>query len=144
MAARGHDSDGCRRPASSRASSGPRAIVLTPLPVHLDLRRCSGRHSTGLYALGRQNLSSQTEVSATLGYAGSYSVVNQAQGTFTSLSAVGQVVSQGQVLYRVSDTPVVLLYGATPAYRSLSEGMTGADVEELNADLVAGSWPAQN
>ena len=93
--------------------------------------------STGLYALGRQNLSSQTEVSATLGYAGSYSVVNQAQGTFTSLSAVGQVVSQGQVLYRVSDTPVVLLYGATPAYRSLSEGMTGADVEELNADLVA-------
>jgi hypothetical protein len=37
---------------------------------------------------------------------------------------------------------VVLLYGTTPAYRSLSEGaspsdVTGTDVAELNADLVA-------
>jgi hypothetical protein len=41
----------------------------------------------------------------------------------------------------VSGQPVVLLYGSTPAYRSLSEGtwasdVTGPDVEELNADLV--------
>ena len=93
--------------------------------------------STSTMAVTRQDLSSQTQVSATLGYAGSYSVVNQAQGTVTSLPAVGQVVSQGQVLYQVNGAPVVLLYGATPAYRSLSEDMTGADVEELNADLVA-------
>ena len=53
-------------------------------------------------------------MSATLGYAGSYSVVNQAPGTVTSLPAVGQVVSQGQVLYQVSGAPVVLLYGSTP------------------------------
>ena len=33
--------------------------------------------------------------------------------------------------------PVVLLYGGVPAYRALSEGMTGADVRELNANLVA-------
>jgi HlyD family secretion protein len=92
---------------------------------------------TSLQTVTRQDLSSQTEVSATLGYAGSYSVVNQAQGTVTSLPAVGQVVSQGQVLYAVSGTPVVLLYGSTPAYRALSEDVTGADVEELNADLVA-------
>jgi hypothetical protein len=46
-------------------------------------------------------------VPATLGYAGSYPVVDQAQGTVTSLRAVGQVVSQGQVLYRVSGAPVV-------------------------------------
>jgi hypothetical protein len=47
------------------------------------------------------------------------------------------VVSQGQVLYRVDDSPVVLLYGSTPAYRTLSAGASGADVAELNADLVA-------
>jgi hypothetical protein len=90
----------------------------------------------------RQDLTSQTQVAATLGYAGSYSAVNQAQGTITSLSSVGQIVAQGQVLYGVSGNPVVLLYGSTPAYRSLSEGasasdVTGADVQELNADLVA-------
>jgi peptidoglycan hydrolase-like protein with peptidoglycan-binding domain len=41
------------------------------------------------------------------------------------------------VLYRVDDSPVVLLYGSTPAYRTLSVGATGADVAQLNADLVA-------
>jgi hypothetical protein len=51
-------------------------------------------------------------------------------------------VSEGQVLYDVNGSPVVLLYGTTPAYRALSEGATdsatsGADVENLNYDLVA-------
>jgi hypothetical protein len=91
---------------------------------------------TSLYTVTRQNLSSQTQVSATLGYAASYSVVNQAQGTVTAVPTVGQVVSQGQVLYQVSGAPVVLLYGSTPAYRTLSLGLTGADVAELNTDLV--------
>ena len=75
-----------------------------------------------LHTVARQDLSSQTQVSATLGYAGSYSVVNQAQGTVTSLPAVGQVVTQGQVLYQVSGAPVVLLYGSTPAYRGAVGG----------------------
>jgi hypothetical protein len=92
---------------------------------------------TGLQPVTRQDLSSQTQVAATLGYAGSYSVVNQGQGTITSLPSEGQVVSQGQVLYQVNDAPVVLLYGTTPAYRALSEDMTGVDVAELNTDLVA-------
>jgi hypothetical protein len=97
---------------------------------------------TSLYTVTRQDLSSQTQVPATLGYAGSYSVVNQAQGTLTALPAVGQVVSQGHVLYQVSGAPVVLLYGSTPAYRTLSPGLTGPDVAELNYDLVAlGEYP---
>jgi hypothetical protein len=96
---------------------------------------------TGLQPVTRRDLSSQTQVSATLSYAASYSVVNQAQGTLTSLPTVGQVISQGRALYRVNGAPVVLLYGSTPAYRSLSEGaswsdVTGSDVAELNADLV--------
>ena len=66
-----------------------------------------------------------------------YSVITQTAGTATWLPAVGQVVEQGQVIYRVDDNPVVLLYGATPAYRTVSAGMTGADVTALNADLVA-------
>jgi hypothetical protein len=92
---------------------------------------------TGLYGVLRRDLSSQTQLSATLGYAGSYSVVNQAPGTVTALPAVGQVVTQGHVLYQVSGVPVVLLHGSTPAYRSLLEGVKGADVAQLNADLVA-------
>jgi peptidoglycan hydrolase-like protein with peptidoglycan-binding domain len=66
-----------------------------------------------------------------------YSVINQARGTYTKLPAVGRVIVQGHLLYRVNDRPVVLLHGSTPAYRTLSAGATGPDVAELNADLVA-------
>ncbi len=93
--------------------------------------------STSLATVTRQDLSSQTQVPATLGYAGDFSVVNQAQGIVTAVPVAGQVVTQGQALYQVNGAPVVLLYGATPAYRTLSEGMTGTDVTELNTDLVA-------
>ena len=46
------------------------------------------------------------------------------------------MISQGQVLYRVDDSPVVLLYGSTPAYRTMSAGVAGADVAQLNSDLI--------
>lgn len=94
-------------------------------------------YPTSLATVVRRSLASQTQVDATLGYAGSYAVVNQAQGTITSLPALGQVINQGQVLYEVNSSPVVLLYGATPAYRNLAEDISGPDVQELNADLVA-------
>ena len=55
-----------------------------------------------------------------------YSVVNQARGTYTKLPAAGKVIRQGHVLYRVDDRPVVLLYGSTPAYRTLSAGASRA------------------
>jgi hypothetical protein len=85
----------------------------------------------------RQNLSSTTPVSATLGYAGSYTVTGTGSGTLTWLPSPGQVVSQGQVLYQVDNgSSVVLLYGTVPAWRTLDEGVTGADVSQLNHDLV--------
>ena len=102
-----------------------------------------GGASPVLGTVTQGTLTSQTAVGATLGYAGSYSVINQAQGTYTAVPAAGRVAGQGQVLYRVDGAPVVLLYGRVPAYRSLSAGMTGADVRQLNRDLVTlgyASW----
>lgn len=114
--------------------------------------------ATSLQTVTQGPLTSQTQVDATLGYAGSFTVLNlsasdaqasspasesgssapsQGAGTVTALPAVGQVVSQGESLFSISLSPVVLLYGATPASRDLSEGMSGPDVTELNADLVA-------
>jgi hypothetical protein len=72
-----------------------------------------------------------------------YSVINQAQGTYTELPGLGRVISPGHVLYRVNDRPVVLLRGSTPAYRTLSAGVSGPDVAELNADLVARGYATQ-
>jgi len=102
-----------------------------------------GGASPVLGTVTQGTLTSQTAVSATLGYAGSYSVINQAQGTYTAVPAAGRVAGQGQVLYRVDGAPVVLLYGRVPAYRSLSAGMTGADVRQLNRDLVTLGYATQ-
>jgi hypothetical protein len=85
----------------------------------------------------RANLSVQTPVSGTLGYAGSYTLDGQGGGTLTWLPSVGHVIRQGRVLYMTDLTdPVVLLYGSVPDWRALDEGVTGADVTQLNHDLV--------
>jgi Putative peptidoglycan binding domain len=111
-------------------------------------------YRTGTAAVRRGTLTEQTQQNGTLGNAGSYTVVvpsspgsgppspgsgsgsGSGPGTYTWLPVVGQIIRPGHVLYRVSGTPVVLLYGRSPAYQSLWEGMTGQDVRQLNADLV--------
>jgi hypothetical protein len=65
-----------------------------------------------------------------------YAVINRARGIYTKLPDAGDTVECGDVLYRVNNHPVLLLCGRTPAYRSLSEGDSGPDVTELNANLV--------
>jgi hypothetical protein len=107
-------------------------------------------YATSTQLVTRGPLTEQTQEDGTLGDAGSYTVVvpgsssgsggsassGSGAGTFTWLPSPGQTIRQGQQIYQVSGTPVVLLYGSVPAYRDLSEGMTGADVTELNTDLV--------
>lgn len=110
-------------------------------------------YKTGTAAVRRGTLTEQAQQNGTLGNAGSYTVVfpsspesgpppgsgsgsGSGSGTYTWLPTAGQTIRQGHVLYRVSGTPVVLLYGRSPAYRSLSEGMTGQDVRQLNTGLV--------
>jgi hypothetical protein len=90
-----------------------------------------------------RSLSSQTPVSATLGYAGSHTVLGHG-GTLTMLPSPGQVISQGHAIYGVDGgSPVVLLYGTVPAWRTLCSGVCGTDVAQLNHDLAAlGDVPA--
>jgi hypothetical protein len=97
----------------------------------------AGAFKTSTAIVTRRTLVSQTQVSATLEDAGSYTIVNQASGTVTSLPVVGKTVRQGAVLYRVSGSPVVLLHGNVPDYRDMSDGLTGADVREFNKALIA-------
>ncbi|GAB3415952.1 efflux RND transporter periplasmic adaptor subunit [Flindersiella endophytica] len=97
---------------------------------------------TALATVTRRTLSERAGFDGTLGYAGSYEVVNQARGVVTWLPSVGRVVRRGQILYRVDGRPVVLLYGTSPAYRALAAGadasdVSGTDVQQLNANLVA-------
>jgi hypothetical protein len=105
----------------------------------------SSGYGTRTAAVRRGSLTEQMQENGTLGDAGMYTVVvpesspgsGSETGTFTWLPSAGQTISEGQMIYQVSGTSVILLYGNVPAYRDLSEGMTGADVTELNTDLVS-------
>jgi hypothetical protein len=110
----------------------------------------SSGYKTGTAIVTRRSLTSQSVVNATLGKAGTWTVVvpqsspsspsspagGLGPGTFTWLPAAGSTIRQGHVMYRVSGSPVVLLYGNIPAYRPLTEGLAGPDVRQLNEDLV--------
>lgn len=92
----------------------------------------------------RTTLVTRQTVSGTLGYAGRRGLLNRLGGgeastgsTITWLPAEGAAVRRGGPLYRVDGEAVRLLYGTTPAYRTLSWGDEGVDVEQLERNLAA-------
>jgi hypothetical protein len=99
--------------------------------------RTAGAPAPATRAVTRQDIAATTPLTATLGYAGSWTVTGHGGGTLTWLPHAGQVIGQGHALYRTGNgSPVVLLYGSVPDWRDLAVGVTGADVAQLNHDLV--------
>jgi peptidoglycan hydrolase-like protein with peptidoglycan-binding domain len=96
-----------------------------------------GTADTAATLVERRDLVERETFSGTLGYADERSVVGNLQGTVTWTAAEGAVRRRGEVLYRVDQQPVVLMYGATPAWRPTAEGDEGADVRQLERNLVA-------
>ncbi|HEX3617579.1 MAG TPA: hypothetical protein VHU61_13620 [Solirubrobacteraceae bacterium] len=98
----------------------------------------AGTTATGAATVQRRNLVATDTESGTLSYANSQTVYNRLSGTITWVPAVGRVIHPGQSLFQVDNKPVLLMDGATPAYRDLSSTDTsGPDVYELNRNLVA-------
>jgi peptidoglycan hydrolase-like protein with peptidoglycan-binding domain len=94
---------------------------------------------TGDTAAGvtRRTLSETSTVSGTLGYGSTLELYDRLGGTFTWLPSVGAVIGRGGTLWRINDAPVVLMFGAVPAYRTLKQGVgDGPDVSELNQNLI--------
>lgn len=60
-----------------------------------------------------------------------------ANGVVTWLAPVGSILENGDVVSRVNDSPIVLLEGELPMYRTLREGLEGQDVLQLESALVA-------
>ncbi|GAA1420906.1 efflux RND transporter periplasmic adaptor subunit [Catellatospora coxensis] len=85
----------------------------------------------------RQSLADTETKSGTLGYGAEHTVGARSAGTVTWLAAEGAVIGRGKPLFRLDDQPVVLLYGALPAYRQLRDGVEGADVKQLEQNLKA-------
>lgn len=130
------------------AGAAVRYHALLPLPwAHAPAASAAtAAAATSLQRIAQGPLTSQQTVSGTVQFiadnpyasaSATAPVVNQADGVVTALPELGRIVSQGQPLYSVGGRPVILLYGTVPAYRTLSIGLRGQDVQELNAALVA-------
>jgi peptidoglycan hydrolase-like protein with peptidoglycan-binding domain len=92
--------------------------------------------STGTADVVRTDIAERHQVAGTLGHVGAYDVVAAAPGTLTRLPPVTSVVERGEAAYEVDGSPVVLLYGARPAWRPFAAGMAdGADVRQLETGL---------
>jgi peptidoglycan hydrolase-like protein with peptidoglycan-binding domain len=89
-----------------------------------------------LVQVQRTDVADRQQVSGTLGYAGSLTAVSHVAGTVTAAAAPGRLLRAGAVLATVDATPVVLMLGPMPAWRSLAIGSAdGADVRELEQNL---------
>lgn len=75
--------------------------------------------------------------SGALGHGDVTTISGRLTGTVTELPAINQTISRGRPVYRIDNTPVTLLYGTLPAYRTLSDGMSGDDVRQFEQNLWA-------
>lgn len=62
------------------------------------------------------------ELSGTLGFDAGDPISSRFSGTLTGAVEAGEIVEQGDILFTVDNQPVVLLYGAAPAFRDLAIG----------------------
>ena len=85
----------------------------------------------------RQTLVDTQTETGELGYGDVATLTGRVAGTVTALPAVGATVRLGDTLGRVDNAPILLLYGALPAYRALSPGTRGADVKQFERNLYA-------
>jgi len=94
--------------------------------------------ATGTGTVARRTLAEHLTATGTIGYAGETTVLARLSGTVTALPAVGDLIRRGERLYALAGEPVLLMYGAVPAYRTLAEGVSdGKDVEQLERNLAA-------
>jgi peptidoglycan hydrolase-like protein with peptidoglycan-binding domain len=106
--------------------------------------------------LTRGDLSSTLEWDGVLSYDSPFEVVYQAATASTSLApgkdntdaaaateivtwvaAAGSTLTNGEVIYRVNNVPVVLLQGDAVLWRDLEVGLTGTDVAALESALAS-------
>jgi hypothetical protein len=137
---RGRRAAGAAAVAAAAAAAAAAIAVVGP-SGGASAARGTATTAGALATVGHGVLTTQVSSAGTIGHVAQadgspWALVNQAAGVYTRLPRAGAVKRCGATVYRVDDQPVLLLCGHTPLYRTLSTGMSGPDVEELNRMLV--------
>jgi peptidoglycan hydrolase-like protein with peptidoglycan-binding domain len=89
-------------------------------------------------AVESRDVTLYTEYAGTLGYGDAVDVVTRVDGVITAIPDIGSDVVRGDVALEVDEEPLALLYGALPAWRTLStDSEDGPDVLQLETNLAA-------
>lgn len=123
--------------AGAVAAVGTAAVVAAGLPSGGEDPVEAAFLPPGTAQVTRQTLVDTESMDGELGYGDTTEHKTRLSGTVTALAAAGSVVSRGRALYRIDNDPVVLLYGSLPAYRTLSAGDDGKDVQQFEKNLWA-------
>lgn len=84
----------------------------------------------------RGDLSDSAQADGTLGYESKRKINGATAGTLTWAPKGGSVVKRNGRLYAVDGRSVRLMYGSEPMYRTLKEGVEGADVRQFERNLA--------
>ncbi|HEY4027355.1 MAG TPA: peptidoglycan-binding domain-containing protein, partial [Candidatus Dormibacteraeota bacterium] len=134
-------SDQQRRQADCAASATSAECATDQQKVATDQAKVAQDHAQGQQHAD-QARATMTADQATLTQAQQQLVQAQAiagsPGNFyTGVAGPGSVVVQGHPLYWIDGRPVPLLYGTMPVFRALRQGLSGADVQQLERDLIS-------
>jgi peptidoglycan hydrolase-like protein with peptidoglycan-binding domain len=88
-------------------------------------------------AVERRDLVERETFDGSLGFADEQVLASASAGTITWLADEGSTIRRGDPLYEVDERPVTLMFGDLPAYRTLSSGLEGRDVRQLQRNLQA-------
>ena len=111
-------------------------ILLTRPPAEADEEQKKPPAETT--EVTRGNLTEQVRVTGKLEFKNVRDLGSPLAGTVTGVPAPGSVVGRGYELFRVDDTPVILMFGVLPVWREFAEGMAdGEDIRQLEANLQA-------
>jgi peptidoglycan hydrolase-like protein with peptidoglycan-binding domain len=113
------------------------AAVAFGLPEAQSGNTPRGAMPAATVAITRQTLVDTEDKDGKLGYGDTTTIAARLAGTLTAIPALNKTIKRGTPIYRVDETPVVLLYGSLPAYRTLAPGVEGDDVRQFERNLWA-------
>ncbi|WP_164465318.1 peptidoglycan-binding domain-containing protein [Phytoactinopolyspora halophila] len=63
-------------------------------------------------------------------------IVQATSGVVTWIAAPGTILEEGEAVYEVDGTPVILVHGSEPPHRTLDVQTVGSDVEQFESSLA--------